>query len=275
MKSLEYGLEKKPELKKPSIKVDVEKGFVRILKQEELEATKLERQWYVPHHPVENPNKPGKVRRVCIAASKFCGISLNDNLLTGPELLQNLIGIIFRFREQKIAITADIEAMFLQVKVPPEDCKVLQFLWRDNTNEPVNVYDYGRHIFGAKSSPTCANYALQQVARYNAQESPQITKLIMRNFYMDDFVKSVPSAEQAIEIYKLLRAMLAKGGFQLTKWIGNCEQTMTSIDQDDKSPASSKTFERLNRLLHPSWDCNGTLTQAIWKSAEACRRRYR
>ena len=65
----------------------------------------------------------------------------------------------------------------------------------------------------------------------------------MRNFYMDDFVKSVPSAEQAIEFYKLLRAIMAKGGFQLTKWISNCEQTMTSIDQADKSPSSSKTFE--------------------------------
>ena len=180
---------------------------------------------------------------MCNAASKFRGISLNDNLLTGPDLLQNLIGIIFRFREQKIAITADIEAMFLQVKVPPEDCKVLRFLWRDNPNEPIKVYEYGRHIFGAKSSPTCANYALQQVARDNAQESPQITKLIMRNFYMDDFVKSVPSAEQAIEIYNKLRAMLERGGFHLTKWISNCEQTMTSIDQADKSPSSSKTFE--------------------------------
>ena len=65
----------------------------------------------------------------------------------------------------------------------------------------------------------------------------------MRNFYMDDFAKSVPSAEQAIESYKLLRAMLAKGGFHLTKWISNCEQTKTSIDQADKSPSSSKTFE--------------------------------
>ena len=137
MKSLEYRLEKKPELKKlyqDTIIVDVEKGFVRILKQEELEATKLGRQGYVPHHPVENPNKPGKVKRVCNAASKFRGISLNNNLLAGPDLPQNLIGIIFRFREQKVAITADIEAMFLQVKVPPEDCNVLRFLWRDNTN---------------------------------------------------------------------------------------------------------------------------------------------
>ena len=224
-------------------KVDFEKGFVRILKQEELEATKLERQWYVPRHPVENPNRPGKVRRMCNAAFKFRGNFLNDNLLTGPDLLQNLIGIIVRFREQKIAITADIEAMFLKVRVPPEECKVLRFLRRDNPKEPVKVYEYGRHIFGAKNLPTCANYALQQVARVNAQKSPQNTKLIKRNFYMDDFVKSGPSAEEAIGIYKLLRARLERGGFHLTKWISNCEQTMTSIDQADKSLSSSKTFE--------------------------------
>ena len=60
---------------------------------------------------------------------------------------------------------------------------------------------------------------------------------------MDDFVKSLPSAKQAIEIYKLLRAMLAKGGFHLTKRISNWEQTLTSIDQADKSPSPSKTFE--------------------------------
>ena len=170
MKSMEYRLEKKPELKKlyqDSIKVDVEKGFVRILKQEELEATKLERQWYVPHHPVENPNKPGKMRQVCNAASKFRGISLNDNLLTGLDLLQNLIGIIFRFREQQIVFTADIEAMFLQVKVPPEICKVLRFLWRDKTNEPVKVYEYGRNIFGAKNLPT-----LQEITHRSPHKLP-------------------------------------------------------------------------------------------------------
>ena len=70
--------------------------------------------------------------------------------------------------------TAEIEAMFLQVKVPPEYCKVLQFLWRDNPDEPVKVYEYGRHIFGAKSSPTCANYAVQQISKDNAQDSHKL-----------------------------------------------------------------------------------------------------
>ena len=57
---------------------------------------------YLPHHPIENPNKPAKVRRVPNAASKFRGQSLNTNLLTGPELLNSLLGVLMRFRENTV-----------------------------------------------------------------------------------------------------------------------------------------------------------------------------
>ena len=119
--------------------MDVQKKFVRILDEAEFESTKTDLQWYVPHLPVLNPNKPDKVRRVYNAASKFGGVSLNDNLMAGPDFLQSLIGIIFKFREKKIALTADVEAMFLQVKVPLSDCKVLRFLWRENNTDPFSV----------------------------------------------------------------------------------------------------------------------------------------
>ena len=155
---------------------------MRILDEADIENTKADLQWYVPHLPVLNPNKPDKVRRVCNAASKFGGVSLNDNLMAGPDLLQLLIGIIFRFREKKIAWRADVEAMFLQVKVPPADCKVLRLLWRENNTDPISVYEYGRHIFGAKSPPTCVNYASQQVGRDCRDENGMVANLINRNF---------------------------------------------------------------------------------------------
>ena len=190
-----------------------------------------------------NPNKPDKVRRVCNAASKFGGVSLNDSLLAGPDLLQSLIGIIFRFREKKIALTADVEAMFLQVKVPLADCKVLRFLWRENNTDPISVYEYGRHIFGAKRSPTCVNYGLQQVGRDSGDDIEMVAKLINRIFYMDNVVKSVASEEEAVEVYKCLRKSLADGGLQLTKWICNSEKVMGRISPEDRSSALSNTFE--------------------------------
>ena len=138
--SMEKGLEKDVELKtayKATIKKDLESNFVRHLDDNEASETEDAMQWYLSHHPVKYPHKPGKVRRVCNAASKFKGISLNDKLPSGPDLLRNLVGIVFPFREHKIAITADIESMFLQVAVPIEECKYLRFLWRDKPSDTV------------------------------------------------------------------------------------------------------------------------------------------
>ena len=132
-----------------SIQTDIDKGYIRKVDNEELNATRELRQWYLPHHPVVNPHKPEKVRRVCNAASKHAGKSLNDALVAGPDLLQSLIGVLFRFREKPNAISADIEAMFLQVEVPEGDQRCLRLLWRDHNNAPISFYQYTRHIFGA------------------------------------------------------------------------------------------------------------------------------
>ena len=118
-------------------------------------------------------------------------------LLSGPDLLQSLIGIIFRFREHDIALFTDIEAMFLQVADPSDDSRCLRFLWRETPEQRIDVYEYTRHVFGAKISPTCANYALHQVARDNAKNDEALVKTVQRNFYMDDFLKSVKHHKKA------------------------------------------------------------------------------
>ena len=121
LKSLERRLQKAETLKKryqEIIDTDVNAGYVRKVDQTELNETKDKLQWYLLHHPVINPHKPEEVRRVCNAAAKYQGLALNDNSLSEPDLLQSLIGIIFRSRTHPIASSADIEAMFLQVAFP-------------------------------------------------------------------------------------------------------------------------------------------------------------
>ena len=72
-------------------------------------------------------------------------------------MLNNHVGIFMTFREEKVALSGDIEAMFNQVAVPEEDKASLRFLWRQTPESPTEVYQYVRHIFGAKCAPTCAN----------------------------------------------------------------------------------------------------------------------
>ena len=70
------------------------------------------RAWYIPHHRVYHPHKPGKIRVVFDCLAKFMGKSLNDMLYKGPNLFNSLVGVLSRFREDRVAVIADIESMF-------------------------------------------------------------------------------------------------------------------------------------------------------------------
>ena len=81
-----------------------------------------------------------------------------------------LLGVLLRFRIGNIPYMADIESMFYQVLVPPEQQTFLKFLWWPNGNiheEPAE-YQMCVHLFGATSSPSCANFALRQTVIDNS-----------------------------------------------------------------------------------------------------------
>ena len=106
----------------------VAKGYALKLTPEEVSKSGP-RTWYLPHFAVTNFNKPDKVRIVFDAAAKHEDTSLNKNLLQGPDYTNSLVGDLLRFREEKIALVGDIESMFHQMKVRPEDQDSLRFLW--------------------------------------------------------------------------------------------------------------------------------------------------
>ena len=85
--------------------------------------------WYLPHHPVVNTKEPVKVRIVFDCSAKHQGVSLNDYLLQGPNMIQNLVTVLTRFPMENLALTGDFQEMFSQVRVPQEDRDALRFLW--------------------------------------------------------------------------------------------------------------------------------------------------
>ena len=85
------------------------------------------------------------------AAAGFNGVSLNDQLYQGPDLANSLIGVLIRFREEEIAFTAELEAMFHQVKVLPKDADALRFLWWSGSlNDPSHEYQMLVHILAPR-----------------------------------------------------------------------------------------------------------------------------
>ena len=154
-----------------------------------------------------HPQKPGKVRVVFDCSAKYRGTSLNDQLLQGPDLTNTLVGVLTRFREQPVALTADIEKMFYQVRVLSTDCDALRFLWwpRGDLSKDPEEYEMRVYLFGSASSPSCANYALKKKARDNEEDfPPEIIQTVNRNFYVDDFLKSGRNEDEAVDLVKQL-----------------------------------------------------------------------
>ena len=53
-----------------------------------------------------------KIRVVFDCSARFNGVSLNKSLMSGPDLANQIVGVITRFREESVVIMGDIEAMF-------------------------------------------------------------------------------------------------------------------------------------------------------------------
>lgn len=71
------------------------------------------------------------------------------------------------------------------------------------------------HLFGAASSPGCANYGLKYLDKKNSQRYPLGSQFIMKDFYVDDGVTSVESKEEAIQLAQEARELCAVGGLRL------------------------------------------------------------
>nr|XP_027231770.1 uncharacterized protein LOC113823351 [Penaeus vannamei] len=211
-----------------------EKGYAEEVPPEDMKRADG-KVWYLPHHPIKNPKKPDKTRVVFDCASKFKGFSLNDYANQGPDLAKKVSRFLLRFREGAIAFMADIEAMFHQVKVIPDDRDVLRFLWfeDDDTRRPLVTYRVTSHLFGGVWSPSCANYALQHVTKEFKEEYPQaVLNTVLRNFYVDDCLKSVKTLETAVPLANQVIHLLHRRGFNLTKFVSNSPLLMNNISKE-------------------------------------------
>ena len=214
--------------------------------------------WYLPHHPVVNPNKE-KIRIVFDCAAEYGGVSLNSRVRQGPDSTNKLVGVLTRFRLHPIAVMADIQAMFHQVRVTRGDQDTLRFLWwpEGNLNEFPMSYKMTVHLFGGTWSPSCCTYALRHVAKDNTGSySPAAVETIAQNFYVDDYLKSVPTVSEAINLVSELKMLVAEGGFNLTKWTSNSPEVVSKVPYSDRSKkAQERVLDALteDRALGVCW----------------------
>ena len=188
--------------------------------------------WYLPHHCVVN--KKGKFRIVFDCAAKFQGESLNQKCHQGPEVNNQLVHVLLRFRENDVAFTADVESMYHQVYVTDSDKDALRFLWVDSEGT-FSHFRMTRHIFGGVWSGSAATYALRRTVTDFGGIDSIVDDTVMKCFYVDDCLKSVKSSDEAIHVMMGVKSLLQKGGFRLTKFVCNDTAAISKIPEDDRA----------------------------------------
>ena len=123
------------------------------------------------------------------------------------------------------------------ISISTEDRDVLRFLWVSDVNkEPIEpiIMRFTRVVFGVSSSPFLLNATLKHHLDKYRSEQPELVDLISRSIYVDDISLGTDDEDKAFEVNRLSRSLLAKGGFNLRKFVTNSPTLRDKIDQDMK-----------------------------------------
>ncbi|XP_075239314.1 uncharacterized protein LOC142334873 [Convolutriloba macropyga] len=137
-----------------------------------------------------------------------------------------------RFREHPVAVLADIEGMLMQIAIHQLDQSALRFLWL--ADNQIQQYQFTRLIFGANCSPSCALYVFNHCAKEKSQQFPEALKAVRKHFYMDDYIQSHATEENACKAVLETKHCLQTGGFRLTKLVSNSSLVLNQIPPEDK-----------------------------------------
>ena len=212
---------------------EIQKLFVAGYAEEVPSGEVSEKTWYLPHQAVLNSKKPEKLRVVFDCASKYQNESLNDKCYKGPNLTNALLGVLLRFRQHEFACTADVESMYYQVRVPVGDRNALRFLWYGSSGH-VTTYRMTSHVFGGVWCSSAATYAMRRVIE-DHECDPAVANVIMNSFYVDDCLLSMEDRDIVTDCLLQVKSTLQKGGFRLTKMIGNDDSIVQRIPDEDKA----------------------------------------
>lgn len=222
-------------------------------------------QFFLPHHAIRRPDSTTtKTRVVFDASSKSHGqLSLNETLFTGPTVQPSLLAIVLNFRIPKYVFSADVEKMFRQVWIHPDDRRFLQVVWRPDATVPLKTYQLKTVTYGLACSPFQAARVLNKLADDEGDKFPLAAPIVTKCFYVDDVLGGGDDLDKTAESCRQLQDLLSQGGFSLRKWSTNHPKVLQQIPEELRGTSSlteigkSASTKALGLLWNPSTDLFG------------------
>ncbi|VEN55472.1 unnamed protein product [Callosobruchus maculatus] len=234
-------------------------------------------EYYIPHHAVVKRNANGeiKLRTVFDASAKTTnGKSLNDVLLAGPKLQNDIVSILLSFRLYLYVFTADIRQMYRQILVEESHTSYQTILWRPNGDEPIRKYQLKTVTYGVTSSPFLAIRTLLQLCRDEGERFPLAVNILENFCYVDDAIGVANSKEIALDTQNQLIELLALGKFELRKWASNCSEVLAQVPEVHQQPLvfdkDSLGIKVLGLQWCPTTDC---FSYSVHPQIRSCTKR--
>lgn len=154
---------------------------------------------FLPHHSIlKQSSLTTKLRVVFDASAKTStGKSLNETLMIGPNIQEDLFSLLVRFWSHVFAFTADIEKMYLQIEVHEKDRKFQRILWRTDVNLPIKIFTLNTITYGTSAASFFATRSLKQLSQDVLEIYPKASTILSEDFYIDDVLSGADTINEA------------------------------------------------------------------------------
>ena len=202
---------------------------------------------YLPHHAVVRTDK-SKVCVVYDASAKSDGPSLNECFHTGPKFNQHILDILLHFRHHRVALTADVEKVFLMISVAEPDRDSLRFLWVEDIAKDPPAVCMLRLTRVVSSSPFLLNATIKYHLQQFEDSHPDIVQKLAQSTYVDDIVTGANSEDEAFHLYEDVKEQLFCGGFNLRKFLTNSPRLQQRINDAENKGSEEGSQRRVVRV---------------------------
>ena len=221
------------------------------------------KEFYIPHKAViRETAETTKMRIVYDASARATpeSPSLNECLYPGPPLQNKLWDILVRQRAYPIAVTADIQKAFLQIRIQECECDALRFHWRKSEHGKLEILCFTRVLFGLAPSPFLLGGVIEAHLDAWEEREPEIVAELRRSLYVDDLLTGGQTTSHAQQRKEKAVQIFSDATIQLHKWHSNVKQLEEDTNLIVASEEQSFAKQQLNvkptesKMLGLKWD---------------------
>lgn len=252
---LENKLLKNPELRQQYNSFMHEYGILGHMSEIEPSMTKGKPVYYLPHHGISKDSSTTRLRVVFDASCKTAdGSSLNDKLMVGPTIQDDLFAILLRFRKHNYVLAADIEKMYRQIWLDLSHRDLQRILWRASPEQPIKHFTLNTVTYGTASAAFLAIRSLHQIGLDYKDSFPIASQAILKDFYVDDVLTGSDTVECLQQLKDDLVHILNSAGFPLRKFSSNACEILTESSDKIKQVNHFITDDKITKTLGLVWN---------------------